>query len=118
MTVIVMDGAPESVRGELKRWFLELKPGVFVGRVNVRIRELLWERICSTDRAAGAVMAFSAPTEQGFEMRVQGDPKRRVTDFDGIQLVTVSNQNDTGEDDNDDGGELLRFSLERNLLDE
>ena len=48
MTVIVMDGAPENVRGELKRWFLELKPGVFVGRVNVRIRELLWERICST----------------------------------------------------------------------
>ena len=48
MTVIVMDGAPESVRGELKRWFLELKPGVFVGRVNVRIRELLWKRICGT----------------------------------------------------------------------
>ena len=114
MTVIVMDNAPESVRGELKRWFLELKPGVFVGRVNVRIRELLWERICSTDRAAGAVMAFSAPTEQGFEMRVQGDPKRRVTDFEGIQLVTVSSQNGTGEDNE----ELPGFSLKLNLLDE
>lgn len=43
MTVIAMDTAPEGVRGELTRWFLELKPGVFVGKVNVRIRDLLWE---------------------------------------------------------------------------
>lgn len=41
MVVIAMDCAPENVRGELTRWFLELKPGVFVGNVNARIRELL-----------------------------------------------------------------------------
>ena len=35
MTVIVLDCAPESIRGELTRWFLELKPGVFAGKVNV-----------------------------------------------------------------------------------
>ena len=46
MTVIAMDTAPEGVRGELTRWFLELTPGVFVGQVNERIRDLLWERIC------------------------------------------------------------------------
>ena len=114
MTVIAMDRAPESVRGELNRWFLELKPGVFVGRVNVRIRELLWERICGADRSAGAVMIFSAPTEQGFEMRMQGDPKRSVTDFEGIQLITVSNKNDTDGDDR----ALPGFSLKLNLLDE
>ena len=114
MTVIVMDGAPESVRGELKRWFLELKPGVFVGRVTVRIRELLWKRICGTDRAAGAVMSFSAPTEQGFEMRMRGDPKRRVTDFEGSQLVTVSNQDGIDEDEE----KLPGFFIKLNLLDE
>lgn len=90
MTVIVMDSAPESVRGELTRWFLELKPGVFVGQVNTRIRMLLWKRICQTDTAAGAVMVFSVPSEQGFEMKMYGDPRRRVTDFEGVQLVTIS----------------------------
>ena len=58
MTVIAMDAAPEGVRGELTRWFLELKPGVFIGKVNARIRDLLWERICQTDAANGAVMAY------------------------------------------------------------
>lgn len=72
MTVIAMDAAPESVRGELTRWFLELKPGVFIGKVNARIRDLLWERICQTAAADGAVMAYSAPNEQGFSMRVFG----------------------------------------------
>ena len=94
MTVIVMECAPESVRGELTRWFLELKPGVFVGNVNVRIRELLWKRICETDAATGSVMVFSASNEQGFEMKVFGDPKRKVIDFEGIQLITVTEASD------------------------
>ena len=80
MTVIVMDCAPESVRGELTRWFLELKPGVFIGKVNVKIRELLWERICQDERARGAVMVYDSNNEQGFEMKIYGDPKRRVID--------------------------------------
>ncbi len=58
---------PESVRGELTRWFLELKPGVFVGRVNSRIRDLLWKRICETDSAAGAVMVFLPLTSRGLK---------------------------------------------------
>ncbi len=89
MTVIAMDAAPEGVRGELTRWFLELKPGVFIGKVNARIRDLLWERICQTDAANGAVMAYAAPNEQGFSLRVFGVPKRRVKDFEGIQLITI-----------------------------
>ena len=89
MTVIAMDAAPEGVRGELTRWFLELKPGVFIGKVNTRIRDLLWERICQTDAAKGAVMAYAAPNEQGFSLRVFGVPKRRVNDFEGIQLITI-----------------------------
>lgn len=89
MTVIAMDAAPEGVRGELTRWFLELKPGVFIGKVNARIRDLLWERICQTDAANGAVMAYTAPNEQGFSLRVFGVPKRRVKDFEGIQLITI-----------------------------
>ena len=89
MTVIAMDAAPEGVRGELTRWFLELKPGVFIGKVNTRIRDLLWERICQTDAADGAVMAYAAPNEQGFSLRVFGVPTRRVKDFEGIQLITI-----------------------------
>lgn len=89
MTVIVLESAPENVRGELSKWFLELKPGVFVGRVNARIRDLLWERICTSERANGAVMVYQANTEQGFLMRLYGEPRRKVVDLEGIQLIKV-----------------------------
>lgn len=89
MTVIVLDCAPESIRGELTRWFLELKPGVFAGKVNVRIRELLWHRIVQLSETAGAVMLYNAPTEQGFEIRLHGEPRRQVIDLEGVQLIKI-----------------------------
>ena len=88
MTVIAMDSAPESVRGELTRWFL--------------------------DSAAGAVMVFSAPNEQGFEMKVSGDPKRKVNDFEGIQLITVSEEVYR----NTEAEECFEFPFELQLLEE
>ena len=108
MTVIAMDTAPEGVRGELTRWFLELKPGVFVGKVNVRIRDLLWERICKTEAADGAVMVYSDTNEQGFSMRVYGDPKRSVVDLEGVQLIMV--QHEKGKKGEEK--ELLSFPFE------
>lgn len=84
-----MDCADETIRGELTKWFLELKPGVFVGNVNSRIRELLWQRVCSTAKSEGAVMVFSAINEQGFRMILAGQPKRSIVDLDGIQLVKI-----------------------------
>lgn len=89
MVVIAIDNAPHNIRGELTKWFLELKPGVFVGNVNARIRELLWERVCTTSAADGAVMVFSSNNEQGFTMILAGTPKRTVIDLDGIQLVKI-----------------------------
>lgn len=114
MTVIAMDTAPEGVRGELTRWFLELKPGVFVGKVNVRIRDLLWEQICKTDAADGAVMVYSDTNEQGFSMRVYGDPKRSVVDLEGVQLIMV--QHEKGKKGEEK--ELLSFPFEIEFLEE
>ena len=45
---------------------------------------------------------------------MRGDPKRRVTDFEGSQLVTVSNQDGIDEDEE----KLPGFFIKLNLLDE
>ena len=89
MTVIAMDAAPEGVRGELTRWFLELKPGVFIGKVNTRIRDLLWGANLSNRCGQWRGHGLRGPNEQGFSLRVFGVPKRRVNDFEGIQLITI-----------------------------
>lgn len=114
MTVFVLETAPERVRGELTRWFLEVKPGVFVGKVNVRIRDLLWERIASSSESKGAVCIYSAPNEQGFEMKMHGDPRRRVTNFEGVQLITVVPE----EGENHPKDDLPDFPFEIDFLEE
>lgn len=60
MVVIAMEHAPQNIRGELTKWFLELKPGVFVGNVNARIRELLWERVYHPPPLTGPLWFFPA----------------------------------------------------------
>nr|WP_252831049.1 type I-E CRISPR-associated endoribonuclease Cas2e [Bifidobacterium catenulatum] len=45
MVVIVLTACPVGLRGDLTRWLLEISPGVFVGHLDARVREKLWERI-------------------------------------------------------------------------
>ncbi len=89
MVVMVLERVPTSLRGELTRWLLEPRAGVFVGKVSALVRERLWERVCRGVRDGSALMVYSADTEQGFALRVHGDPRRRVVDFDGLALVAI-----------------------------
>ncbi len=46
MMVLVLERVPPSLRGELTRWLLELRAGVFVGTVSALVRERLWQLAC------------------------------------------------------------------------
>lgn len=87
MLVIVMDNASEKLRGELTRWLLEVKAGVFVGKTSALVREKLWEKVRQDREISGALIVYSADTEQGFRMELYGDPRRTVVDLDGLQLI-------------------------------
>lgn len=89
MVVISLEKPPASIRGELTRWFVEVKANVFVGNVNARVRDLLWGRICASGHIDAALMIYSCNNEQGYAIKMFGDPKRRVVDFDGVQLIQV-----------------------------
>ncbi len=87
MVVIMLERVSQSLRGELTKWLLELKAGVFVGRVSAMVRERLWARACKAMGKGGGIMVHSADNEQGFELRFWGTPGRSVRDFEGLQLV-------------------------------
>ena len=89
MVVMILERVPVGLRGELTRWLLEPRAGVFVGTVSAAVRERLWERACRRVGAGGGLLVCPADTEQGFVLRVCGSPRRRVVDFDGLQLIQV-----------------------------
>jgi len=89
MLVLVLERVPVSLRGELTRWLLEPKAGVFVGRVSGMVRDLLWEKVCKEARGGGCLMVHNSNREQGFAIRMHGDPTRQVEDFEGLFLIRV-----------------------------
>ena len=90
MVVILMEKVPVSLRGELTRWMLELRPGVFVGNISALVREKLWEHVCDKSKGGAITLLQSAANEQGYRIRTFGDTTRRVKDFDGLQLIVVA----------------------------
>jgi CRISPR-associated protein Cas2 len=89
MVVVILERVSPSLRGELTRWLLEPRTGVFVGRVSAMVRDKLWEHICS--RAGGGVglLIYPADSEQGYALRSYGATSRTIGDLDGLSLIHI-----------------------------
>jgi len=89
MLVLILEKVSPGLRGELSRWFLEPKAGVFVGRVSAMVRDRLWEKACSQTGNGGCLMLYSSDSEQGYRIRNWGKTARSIVDFEGLFLVRV-----------------------------
>jgi CRISPR-associated protein Cas2 len=87
MMVIVVEGAPSRLRGRLAVWLLEIRAGVYVGNYSKRVREMIWTQVEGAIGEGDAVMAWSAPTDQGYSFATAGRHRRMPVDFDGLTLV-------------------------------
>ncbi|MFB9768752.1 type I-E CRISPR-associated endoribonuclease Cas2e [Lactiplantibacillus modestisalitolerans] len=87
MIVITLTKVPPALRGDLTKWCQEIQTGVYVGHLNARIRDYLWERIITSIGRGEATMVYSAKGELGYEFRTTRRDYQ-VTDYDGIPLMT------------------------------
>jgi len=87
MVVLIVESAPPGLRGELSKWMLEPKAGVFVGTVSAAVRDLLWEKACQEVGDGGCTMVYKTNNEQGFAIRTWGDTTREVEDWEGLFLI-------------------------------
>lgn len=87
MMVVVVSNAPPRLRGRLAVWLLEVRAGVYVGSYSKRTRDMIWDQVTAMIDDGDAIMAWSAPTDAGFEVETAGQNRRRPVDFDGLKLV-------------------------------
>jgi len=88
MVVTVVENAPPRLRGRLAIWLLEVRAGVYVGKVSRRVREMIWDQIEKGIEDGNAVMAWSTNTESGFDFMTLGANRRIPVEMDGIKLVS------------------------------
>lgn len=84
--VIVVENAPDRLRGRLGVWLLEVRTGVYVGNYSRRIREMIFKNVYEGINDGNAVMVWSTPTESGFDFLSVGSNRREPVDVDGMIL--------------------------------
>lgn len=87
MIIIILKKAPARLRGELTRWLIEPRPGVYVGHVSALVRDKLWEKCCQKDMAGGVLQIWPTNNEQHFSMRMHGKTDRSIIELEGLQLI-------------------------------
>jgi len=87
MTVLVLENVSPGFRGEVTKWLLEVKPGVFVGKISAIVREKLWNKVQNSIEEGAALLIYAAQTEQGFQIDMCRTPERNVVDMEGISLI-------------------------------
>lgn len=93
MLVIVVENAPPRLRGRLALWLLEVRAGVYVGKVSRRVREMIWNTVVQGIEEGNAVMAWSTNTESGFDFLTLGANRRIPLELDGVKLVSFLPEN-------------------------
>ena len=88
MLVIVVENVPPRLRGRLALWLLEVRAGVYVGKVTRRVREMIWENVETGIADGNAVMAWSTNTESGFDFFTLGVNRRIPKEMEGVKLVS------------------------------
>ena len=89
MTVLATTAVPDSLRGALSRWTIEVVAGIFVGTVSARVRDELWDAASAVVGDGAAVLIYPAANEQGFALRTAGHRRRVPADFDGLTLIRM-----------------------------
>ncbi len=91
MTVLICNDVPPSIRGHLKRWFIEPRPNVFVGTLNVRTHRKVMNFIfTNAPRDFGVLVITSASNCQGYVVErigPEGKTGRKEVEISGIRLI-------------------------------
>ena len=97
MLVIVVENAPPRLRGRLALWLLEVRAGVYVGKVSLRTREMIWHNVQEGVADGNAIMAWNTNTESRFDFLTLGPNRRLPVEMDGIKLVSFLPEKNTAE---------------------
>ncbi len=88
MLVTVLENAPPRLRGRLALWLLEVRAGVYLGRVSAKAREMIRHNIVEGLGPGNAVMAWTTNNEAGFDFDTFGQNRRIPVEMDGLKLVS------------------------------
>lgn len=106
MVIIILTNSPQRTRGYTSRYLLEITPTVYVGDIDAKTREKIWEYIRgNTGKTGTAVLCYTTNSSQGYSIKIQDNnplTKNQKIQIDGIDVILkpttphTNNKNSTG----------------------
>ena len=87
LMLFITENISSSLRGELTKWLLQLKPGVFIGTLSKLVGEKLWKKIQEKQGNGGSIWVKATNNEQKFQLAISGKTRWTIRDFDNLQLI-------------------------------
>lgn len=88
MVVFALTNARPKTRGLLSRYCLEVRAGLFVGRMDKRMRLKLWAEVKEAAKPTTAgVMMWATRSAQGYGFDAFGPGARQPVLYDGLWLI-------------------------------
>jgi len=90
MLVIVLENAPPRLRGRLALWLLEVRAGVYVGKVSRKVRDMIVRNVDKGIEEGNAVIAWNAANEPGYDFTTLGKNRRVAVEIGGFKLISFT----------------------------
>ena len=104
MVIVIADHLPDAIRGKMKCWFIEPKPGVFVSGINDNLADNVVDYLFEkSNRISGILVFQSINTPPGYKIRSRGITYHDLDKITNLQLIfekALNNNNDSIDDAN------------------
>ena len=88
MIVVIAEHIPDSIRGKMKLWFIELKPNVFISGVSGYLAQKIVHYLFSkSDLLSGMTIILSQRKTPGYRIISLGETRKGVIRLNGLELV-------------------------------
>lgn len=87
MLVLITNDIHPAVRGRLKLWFIEVKPGVFISGISDYLAKKIVDFLIKQKYGAGSLLIESTKSAPGYLIHVLGVPDRKLIRLTNLQLV-------------------------------
>ena len=90
MIILITNDLHPAVRGRIKLWFVELKPGDFVTGVSGYLSKKITQFLLKQKFGAGSLLIESTTNSPGYRIHSFGLPDKQVIRISDLQLVVSS----------------------------
>ena len=90
MIIVITNDLHPAIRGRMKLWFIELKPGVFIYGVSNHLSKKIVDFLLKQKFGSGSLLIESRRDSPGYIIHSFGLSDRKIIKLTNLQLISTA----------------------------